>query len=170
MHPLPLFEVPYLSEPYFQSLLRPSSVDSHKIIVETMPSSILLERTHNHQMISHQDPPEAILACAHELIKAQVNLHPKLPAIQSCMIMLSYFSYHCESLAGFEITPLFLKDSADLRIGDGSLTYAELDTFSSSLANHLSSRGIGPEAIVPICFEKSMWTIVVRNLFLCTVI
>jgi amino acid adenylation domain-containing protein len=44
---------------------------------------------------------------------------------------------------------------------DGSLAYDELDKYSSQLASHLSvSHGVGPEVIVPLCFEKSVWTIV----------
>lgn len=43
---------------------------------------------------------------------------------------------------------------------DGELTYQELDTLSTTLANHLVSRGIQPSArtIIPICIEKSVWT------------
>src|SRR5437763_1090696 len=43
---------------------------------------------------------------------------------------------------------------------DGNLTYTELDSRSSRLASYLSTRGVGPEVIVPLCFEKSVWTIV----------
>lgn len=40
---------------------------------------------------------------------------------------------------------------------DGNLTYGSLDALSEKLAHHLVSLGIGPETIVPLCFEKSMW-------------
>ncbi|ETS83888.1 hypothetical protein PFICI_05764 [Pestalotiopsis fici W106-1] len=40
---------------------------------------------------------------------------------------------------------------------DGSLTYGELDDFSSRLANYLITFGARPETVVPLCFEKSMW-------------
>ncbi|KAK5991643.1 Nonribosomal peptide synthetase dtxS1 [Cladobotryum mycophilum] len=40
---------------------------------------------------------------------------------------------------------------------DGNLTYAELETLSSRLGHHLATLGVGPETIVPLCFEKSMW-------------
>ena len=43
---------------------------------------------------------------------------------------------------------------------DGRLTYNQLDTLSSQLARYLRCVGVGPNVMVPICFEKSMWTIV----------
>lgn len=43
---------------------------------------------------------------------------------------------------------------------DGHLTYRELDDLSTRLANRLKDHGVGPEVIVPLCFEKSAWTIV----------
>jgi amino acid adenylation domain-containing protein/non-ribosomal peptide synthase protein (TIGR01720 family) len=43
---------------------------------------------------------------------------------------------------------------------DGELTYGELDTITNSLAQHLVSCGVGPEVIVPLCFEKSIWAVV----------
>jgi amino acid adenylation domain-containing protein/non-ribosomal peptide synthase protein (TIGR01720 family) len=43
---------------------------------------------------------------------------------------------------------------------DGDFTYEELDDLSTRLAHHLAGFGVGPEVIVPLCFEKSAWTIV----------
>ena len=43
---------------------------------------------------------------------------------------------------------------------DGEMTYGELDKQSTRLASHLVGLGVKPEDIVPLCFEKSMWTIV----------
>ncbi|KAJ5050965.1 uncharacterized protein L3040_002832 [Drepanopeziza brunnea f. sp. 'multigermtubi'] len=43
---------------------------------------------------------------------------------------------------------------------DGSFTYEELDTMSTNLAQHLKFLGIGRDIFVPLCFEKSAWTIV----------
>ncbi|RYP75279.1 hypothetical protein DL771_002499 [Monosporascus sp. 5C6A] len=45
---------------------------------------------------------------------------------------------------------------------DGALTYAELGRLASDLARRLIDRGVGPDtaSIVPLCFEKSMWTAV----------
>ncbi|KAI1880214.1 hypothetical protein JX265_001835 [Neoarthrinium moseri] len=41
---------------------------------------------------------------------------------------------------------------------DGDLTHAQLDTMSSTLARHLIQLGVVPNMIVPLCFEKSVWT------------
>ena len=43
---------------------------------------------------------------------------------------------------------------------DGELTYGELNQLSSTLAAHLVGLGVGPEVMVPLCFEKSLWTVV----------
>ena len=44
---------------------------------------------------------------------------------------------------------------------DGECTYAELDRLSGRLAHHLITQwNIGSEKFVPLCFEKSMWTVV----------
>ncbi|KAH0556709.1 hypothetical protein GP486_005501 [Trichoglossum hirsutum] len=44
---------------------------------------------------------------------------------------------------------------------DGNLTFRELDALSSRLTHHhLAGLGVGLEVMVPLCFEKSMWTIV----------
>lgn len=43
---------------------------------------------------------------------------------------------------------------------DGQLSYGEVDELSTRLAHHLSSLGVGVGSRVPLCFEKSMWTIV----------
>ncbi len=43
---------------------------------------------------------------------------------------------------------------------DVDLFYGELDHLSSRLAHHLRSLGVGPEVIVPLCFEKSGWAVV----------
>ena len=46
---------------------------------------------------------------------------------------------------------------------DASFTYKELDNVSTALARYLVVMGhVGPEVIVPLCFEKSAWTIVAQ--------
>ncbi|EHK21098.1 non-ribosomal peptide synthetase [Trichoderma virens Gv29-8] len=60
-----------------------------------------------------------------------------------------------------------LEDQAELRptapaihAWDGDLTYSELDMFSTSLASYLVELGLKSGVVVPLCFEKSKWTIV----------
>lgn len=43
---------------------------------------------------------------------------------------------------------------------DARFTYHELDELSNKLAHYLVSKGVGPEVVVPLCFEKSAWTVV----------
>lgn len=43
---------------------------------------------------------------------------------------------------------------------DGDLTYAELNKYASTLATYLRSLGVQPEVLVPLCLDKSAWTIV----------
>ncbi|KAJ4857439.1 AMP-binding enzyme domain-containing protein [Trichoderma breve] len=43
---------------------------------------------------------------------------------------------------------------------DGSLTYEELDSLSSQLARQILQRNAGAGSRIPLCFEKSMWTVV----------
>jgi amino acid adenylation domain-containing protein len=43
---------------------------------------------------------------------------------------------------------------------DGNFTYGELEDLSSTLAIYLGTQGVGLEDFVPLCFEKSKWTIV----------
>ncbi len=43
---------------------------------------------------------------------------------------------------------------------DGSLTYEELDAHATLLARCLIRHGVQVDSLVPLCFEKSMWTVV----------
>ncbi|KAG8411848.1 Nonribosomal peptide synthetase [Metarhizium acridum] len=43
---------------------------------------------------------------------------------------------------------------------DGSWTYTELDNITNRLAHHLRNWGVGPEVIVPHCFQKSGWAVI----------
>lgn len=42
---------------------------------------------------------------------------------------------------------------------DGSFSYAELVALSDRLAHCLAASGVGPESFVPICFDKSRFTV-----------
>ncbi|KAI0194210.1 acetyl-CoA synthetase-like protein [Astrocystis sublimbata] len=48
-------------------------------------------------------------------------------------------------------------DSPAVCAWDGNFTYRELDKHSTSLARHLTDLGVGPDIVVPLCFEKSKW-------------
>ncbi|KAJ6131846.1 hypothetical protein N7471_007061 [Penicillium samsonianum] len=50
--------------------------------------------------------------------------------------------------------------SSAINAWDGNLTYGELEQKSSRLAIRLMELGVKPEVIVPLCFDKSMWTAV----------
>lgn len=43
---------------------------------------------------------------------------------------------------------------------DARFTYLELDAVTSQLAQHLVSLGVRPDTYVPLCFQKSAWTVV----------
>ena len=43
---------------------------------------------------------------------------------------------------------------------DGEFTYRELDHLASRLAYRLVQLGVGPEIMVPFCFDKSCWAVV----------
>ncbi|OJJ08120.1 hypothetical protein ASPVEDRAFT_89351 [Aspergillus versicolor CBS 583.65] len=43
---------------------------------------------------------------------------------------------------------------------DGSFTYGELDALTTRFAAFLREKGVGPEVLVPVCFNRSCWTIV----------
>ncbi|KGO41413.1 AMP-dependent synthetase/ligase [Penicillium expansum] len=43
---------------------------------------------------------------------------------------------------------------------DGSLTYSQIDQWSTSVAHSLKEMGVQLHDVLPVCFEKSRWTIV----------
>jgi amino acid adenylation domain-containing protein len=45
---------------------------------------------------------------------------------------------------------------------DGKFTYGELDVLSTKLAHYLVALGVGPEVLVPLCFDKSRWAILTQ--------
>lgn len=51
-------------------------------------------------------------------------------------------------------------DAPAVHAWDGDLTYADLNKYASSLATYLQSLGVKPEVLVPLCLDKSSWTIV----------
>ncbi|QMW46378.1 hypothetical protein G4B11_009833 [Aspergillus flavus] len=51
-------------------------------------------------------------------------------------------------------------EAAAICAWDGQLSYREMYGYASSFAAYLNTRGVGPEALVPICLDKSVWAIV----------
>ncbi|KAF5983598.1 enniatin synthase [Fusarium coicis] len=51
-------------------------------------------------------------------------------------------------------------DAPAIYAWDGGLTYMELDLLTTKIGHHLVERGIQPNTLIPLCFEKSMWTAV----------
>ncbi|KAL3470059.1 hypothetical protein BJX99DRAFT_264600 [Aspergillus californicus] len=55
-----------------------------------------------------------------------------------------------------EATP----DAVAVRWSKGMFTYRELSAISDRLCIHLTSHGVGSGSLVPLCFDKSPWTVV----------
>ncbi|PYI36909.1 amino acid adenylation domain-containing protein [Aspergillus indologenus CBS 114.80] len=51
-------------------------------------------------------------------------------------------------------------DAEAINAWDGAMSYASLDQESAKVMSLLNRQGAGPEAIVPLLFEKSKWTVV----------
>ena len=47
-----------------------------------------------------------------------------------------------------------------IRGWDGDFSYEEMNTAADRLARHLLGFGVGPEMLVPVCFDKSAWTVI----------
>ncbi|THC87989.1 hypothetical protein EYZ11_012564 [Aspergillus tanneri] len=55
---------------------------------------------------------------------------------------------------------LQIPDRSAVDSWDGIISYSELDMLSYQFAIHLHTMGVGPESIVPLCFEKSKFAVV----------
>lgn len=51
-------------------------------------------------------------------------------------------------------------DRTALECWDGSVSYTELAEYTLRLGNFLVFQNIGPEVLVPECFDKSLWAVV----------
>ncbi|PQE14301.1 non-ribosomal peptide synthetase protein [Rutstroemia sp. NJR-2017a BBW] len=51
-------------------------------------------------------------------------------------------------------------ESIAVQSWEGNMTYSDLEEVSSRLAVHLRQLGVGTEVMVPLCFGKSMWTVI----------
>ncbi|KAK1759075.1 non-ribosomal peptide synthetase [Echria macrotheca] len=43
---------------------------------------------------------------------------------------------------------------------DAKFSYKEMDCLADRLSHHLTALGVGPEILVPVCFDKSAWTVI----------
>ena len=53
-----------------------------------------------------------------------------------------------------------MPDKVAISSWDGDLTYDQVDKYSSHVTYLLQQAGVQPDTFVPICFEKSKWTII----------
>lgn len=55
---------------------------------------------------------------------------------------------------------LLRPDQSAVLAWDGDFTYRQLDEYSTQLAHYLAELGVGPEVMVPFCFDKSGWAVI----------
>ena len=113
-------------------------VDHYQQLLAALPASQdlrlselpLLSDGQTHQILAEWNDtarPGACQALAHELVAARAAEHPERPAVVS-------------------------GGSGD---GSGPVTYGELNRRADQLARFLRARGVGPEAVVALCLERS---------------
>lgn len=62
----------------------------------------------------------------------------------------------------FDIQRMARPNAEAVHSWDAQFTYQELYEHAIRLAHHLKTLGVGPEVLVPLCFDKSAWTIVAQ--------
>lgn len=62
----------------------------------------------------------------------------------------------------FDIQRVIRPNAEAVHSWDARFTYQQLYEQAIRLAHHLVTLGVGPEVIVPLCFDKSAWTIVAQ--------
>ena len=103
-----------------------------------------------HQLLAQADAPldEVSIAGDWDLQQAVQWNTADTPAVQACVHdIISERALH-------------VPEHEAVYSSEGTMTYGELDRLSTELAAYLCQLGVGLETMVPICFEKSMWTIV----------
>jgi amino acid adenylation domain-containing protein len=102
------------------------------------------------------------------LVQLQSATHVRHVAVfsdQDKQLVRKWNAYEPE-LIDDTVPSLFLKKVASqpnataVTAFDGELSYGELNTFASQLAQELVKLGAGPECLIPICVDKSRWAIV----------
>ncbi|RBR18641.1 uncharacterized protein FIESC28_05918 [Fusarium coffeatum] len=102
------------------------------------------------EIVAHQERVISTLKCCSEYDERQILAWNDFPMshVQRCI-------HQAISEQG-TIRP----DAEAVCAWDGSLSYLQLLSLSDRLASHLQTMGVGREVFVPICFDKSKWTVV----------
>ncbi|OQV03736.1 amino acid adenylation domain-containing protein isoform 3 [Cladophialophora immunda] len=100
-------------------------------------------------LLNPDDPVKSVIRpTAADLDEIWKWNHPLPPSYNFCM-----HEVICQQAEIF-------KDKLAILSWDGSLTYAEVDRYSTSIAYSLKEMGVELHDVLPVCFEKSRWTIV----------
>lgn len=59
----------------------------------------------------------------------------------------------------FEQQAAIQPDAIAVDAWDGSFTYRQLDSIANQIGHYLVQHGVGPDRMVPLCFEKSCWAV-----------
>lgn len=99
-------------------------------------------------MAEHADMAISQLDLVHEKTKGHIwDWNANLPAVTA------------ECVHRMVEKQVALRPAAQaIRAWDGDFSYQEMDVAANRLAQHLLDFGIGPEILVPVCFDKSAWT------------
>ncbi|KAG5770614.1 hypothetical protein H9Q72_002604 [Fusarium xylarioides] len=131
----------------------PSEYDM-TVNVEVWDSSVELQLCYWQDKVS--DAQAVNIACTFDQVLSSIatqqlmswnNAEPEV--LNECVHHV--FEHNCQRLP--DQTPA-------IDAWDATFTYPELDAAASRFAQYLVFLGIGPEMYVPLCFEKSAWTVV----------
>lgn len=102
------------------------------------------------EIVAHQETVISTLKCCSEYDERQILAWNDFPTshVQRCI-------HQAISEQGTT-----RPDAEAVCAWDGSLSYLQLLSLSDRLASYLQTMSVGPEAFVPICFDKSKWTVV----------
>ncbi|KAI9745822.1 MAG: hypothetical protein M1818_000503 [Claussenomyces sp. TS43310] len=140
------------------------------INVNVLPERFQADLSYPTSLLTHAQAENVASTYCQVLLEVTQNLQKKLKAInfmsQQHMNQIWNWNQKTPEVVldtvynRFEARAKASPDSQAIYAHDGSLTYRELAETSSRLAHHLVNLGVGPEVVVPLCFEKSKWAIV----------
>lgn len=141
-----------------------------KLLVDTSASRTIVGLDYCLSKISNLQAQSISATFAQILASLLENSVETLPDIDtlSGSDMDQIWSWNCSGPAAIEecvhnlIHQMAIKSprATAVNASDATFSYKELDDYSTHLSHHLVSLGVGPEIIVPLCFEKSAWTVV----------